>query len=125
MANPSKRIGTAWENQCLENLRDIFGQGVDRAKTNSPSNDFHGAPIPLEAKCRKTWAIPDWIRKIRRVSHDDRWAILISPRDMRKEGSKELGQIMVLPLEFGYELLDAYYNPEDSLSPEDLSRVDL
>ena len=113
MSNPSKRIGTGWENECLPRLQRIWGEHVDRSAPTTPSNDFHGQPIPVEAKCRKTWGIPDWIRKIRAVASDHRWVILISPRDMRTIYSKQIGQIAVLDIEFAEELLQCYYDNQE------------
>lgn len=106
MANPSKRAGTEGENWWLEKLRPIWPD-IDRAKTNNPGNDFHGAPFPIEVKRTKTWLIPKWTRYLRDLHEGGQWALLVSPRDRRLKSSPP--DIVVLPAEFALELLESRY----------------
>ena len=123
--NPSKAKGTSYENELLPELRRIFGPGVDRAKAGNESNDFHGVPIPVEAKHRKVWDLKTWVRKIRALTFrpgiqedglaglpphdyiDDRWAIFAADGDRRR--AESIGDVMVVSRKFGMELLDAWW----------------
>ena len=123
MANKSRRVGTEFENRLLNQLRNVFGEGVDRAKAGNKSDDFHGAPLPIEAKRRKRWEIPLWVRRLRGVARSDEWALFVASRDLRTQEGKDTGTVMVVDWEFGLELLHAYYNDGDDQL--ELSRVDL
>ena len=120
MANKSKRTGTDYEVKLLAKLREIW-PWLDRAKTNNPSNDFHGAPFPIEAKKRATLAVPEWVRKIRAVAPTSRWAIFVEDRDLRTKGS--FGEVMIVDAEYGRWLLEQCNAPQDG--PDALKRVDL
>lgn len=100
--NRSKRTGTGYEVRLLEKLREIWPE-LDRAKANNPSNDFHGAPFPIEAKKRASIAVPDYVRKIRKVTDGHQWAIFFEDRDLRTKDS--FGEIMIVDGDFGRELL--------------------
>lgn len=108
MANPSKRIGTAGENEVLAVLREIWPSlDVTRSATNTASNDFHGQPFPVESKKRATWALKDWIRRIVKVSAGGPWAIYCSDSDKRKTDS--FPDVVILPRFFATVLLKHYY----------------
>ena len=78
MSNPPKQKGTAFETSLIPQLQTVWPD-ISRAQTNNQSNDFTG-PFPIEAKKRKSWAIPDWIRKIRVVAdNDDEGMIVVAP----------------------------------------------
>lgn len=109
MANKSRRVGTEFENKLLQRLRDVFGDGVDRAKAGNKSDDFHGAPFPIEAKRRARWDIPAWVRSLRSVSRGDEWALFVAPRDLRRAEDRSLGTVMVVDWDFGLELLDVWH----------------
>jgi hypothetical protein len=104
--NPPKQKGTKFENELLAHLQQVWPD-ADRAKTNNPSNDFAGIPFPVEAKHRKTWQIPAWCRALVNVSSDGRWALVAAAGDRRKADAQPT--VMVLPLDFGMELLEAKY----------------
>ena len=117
MANPSKAKGTKFENELLLKLRLVWPE-ADRAKANNKSNDFHGVPFPVEAKHRKSWAIPAWCRALQEVSDDGRWALVAAAGDRRAANAPPT--VMVLPLEFGIDLLKEKYGdiPENSTTTE-------
>mgnify|MGYP003151741500 CR=1 FL=1 len=115
MANPSKSKGTKFENELLLQLQKVWPE-ADRAKANNKSNDFHGVPFPVEAKHRKSWAIPAWCRALESVSDDGRWALVAAAGDRRSATAPPT--IMVLPLEFGIELLKEHYGISENSSPE-------
>jgi len=97
--------GRVLENRLLPKLRYIFGRHVGLSKKNTESNDFT-APYPIEAKRRKQWSLQAWVRKIRMVSDDHKWAIFISPKNLHED--KDLGPVMVVSEQFGIELLAAH-----------------
>lgn len=98
--------GTSFENEVLHGLRQIWPD-ADRAKAGNPSNDFHGLPFPIEAKHRKRWEIPRWVRLLRKVAGgDDHWALVVASGDRRESDSA--GTLMVVDWRFGQELLDAW-----------------
>jgi len=102
MSNPPKQKGTAFETSLLPQLQSIWPD-ISRAQTNNESNDFTG-PFPIEAKKRKSWAIPEWIRKIRKVAVDDaEWMIVVAPGDGRKLDAPPV--IAVMPFEMAVRLL--------------------
>lgn len=102
MSNPARAKGTSYETRLLGKLRAIWPE-LDRAKSGNKSNDFHGAPFPIEAKKRTTWSIPKWVRDIRSVSDGNEWAIFIEDGDLRSKLSA--GEIMVVDADFGRSLL--------------------
>ena len=95
--------GTKFENEVLAGLQTIWPD-ADRAKAGNPSNDFHGTPFPIEAKHRKRWEIPKWVRLLRGAAGGgDRWALVVASGDRREAESP--GTLMVVDWEFGQELL--------------------
>lgn len=103
MGNPARAKGTRFENEVLEALQTVW-PAADRAKAGNPSNDFHGCPIPVEAKHRKRWDIPAWCRALKAVAGDgERWALVAAPGDRRTLEAPPT--IMVVPFNFGVELL--------------------
>ena len=105
MSNPSKAKGTAFENEVLAALQEIWPE-ADRAKANNKCDDFSGVPFPVEAKHRKQWDIREWVRKIREVSSSYQWAIVAADGDRRL--SKSPGTVAIVDAEFLYELLEAW-----------------
>ena len=84
MANPSKAKGTKFENELLLKLRQVWPE-ADRAKANNKSND---------------------------LSDDGRWALITAHGDRRSATAPPT--VMVLPLEFGINLLKEKYGlPEN------------
>lgn len=106
MSNPSRQKGTSYENKVLARLRRVFGPGVSRSAAGTESNDFHGVPFPVEAKKRKTLAIPAWVRRIRRVAPTREWIIFVSDGDNRRQNS--FGEIAVVDARFMQDLLELY-----------------
>ncbi len=97
--------GTKFENEVLAGLKNIWPD-VDRAKAGNPSNDFHGTPFPVEAKHRKRWEIPEWVRRIRvAAGGDNQWALVVASGDRRKSDSATL---MIVDWDFGQQLLEAW-----------------
>lgn len=103
MSNPSRRTGTDYENRVLGRLRNVYGSHIERSSAGTPSRDFTGTPFPVEAKKRKTLAVPDWVRKIRAVSPGNAWAIFCCSRDLRSKDG--FGELMIVDADFGFELL--------------------
>lgn len=110
MANPSKKAGTEGENWWMTNLVSRLWPNADRAKTNNPGNDVHGAPLPIEIKRRKTWLIPAWTRYLREL-HGKHWMLLVSPRDKRRKDAAP--DLVILPIETAYEILSEYVEAFD------------
>ena len=105
MSNPARSKGTAFENEVLVALQEIW-PGADRAKAGNKSDDFTGVPIPVEAKHRKQWDIREWVRKIRAVAPNYQWAIVAADGDRRLAMSP--GTVAIVDAEFLYELLEAW-----------------
>ena len=81
--------GTKFENEVLLGLRRVW-------------------PDAVEAKHRKRWAIPDWVRKLRAVAgDDDRWALVVASGDRR---AKDSSTLMIVDWSFGQDLLEAWKN---------------
>lgn len=106
MANPSKAKGTGYETKLVGKLRLIWGS-CDRAKAGNESCDFVGTGTwTVEAKKRARWDIPDWVRRIRRVSTSGNWVIFIEPGDLRRNG--DVGEIAVMDAVTARGLIDLY-----------------
>ena len=106
LSNPSKSKGTSYENWVLRRLVRVYGEGVSRSAANTESNDFHGVPWPMECKKRKTLAVPDWVRRIRKVAPSFGWVIWISDGDNRRANS--FGEIAIVDANFMEFLLGVY-----------------
>lgn len=102
MVNKSRRIGTEGENWWLEHLVGQVWPGSDRSSAGTPSNDYHGPPIPVEAKRRKVLEIPKWTRTLTAL-YGNRWLLLCSPRDRRRVDRHP--DLVVMPVEFAREVL--------------------
>ena len=109
--NKARQKGTRFENEVLDGLKNIWSE-ADRAKAGNPSNDFHGVPFPIEAKHRKRWEIPKWVRLLKAVAGgDNRWALVIASGDRREVDSMTL---MVVDWDFGQELLQTWEKNDHS-----------
>ena len=105
MSNPARSKGTAFENEVLVALQEIWPD-ADRAKAGNKSDDFTGVPIPVEAKHRKRWEIPKWVGGLRQVAGgDDRWALVVASGDRRSEGGST---VVVFDINFAMELLGCW-----------------
>lgn len=111
MSNPSKAVGSQNERRLATKLQTVW-PSAKRLQGNTKSNDFQGTPLTIEAKCRRVWAIPAWVREIRKVAPDGLWVLFVSPRDMRTVEDKVVGRLMVVDEDFGIELLDAWARTE-------------
>lgn len=105
MANPSRRVGTSYENKVLERLRRAFGPQVERSAAGTKSRDFVGTPFPVEAKKRKTLDVPGWVRNMRTLGWDE-WAIFCCPRDIRTASG--FCEVVVIPADFAESLFKMY-----------------
>ena len=66
----------------------------------------HQTPFPVEAKHRKRWEIPEWVRRIRvAAGGDNQWALVVASGDRRKSDSATL---MIVDWDFGQQLLEAW-----------------
>ena len=111
MVNPARQKGTRFENEVLAGLRTVWPE-VDRAKAGNESNDFSGAPFPIEAKHRKRWDIHGWVAKLRKITGGcTRWALVAAPGDRREAGAPPA--LMIVDFQFGLELLAAWEHAED------------
>jgi len=108
MANKSKRVGTQGENYVVDKYKRVFGPLVDRAPTNNPGDDLNAiVPIPTEIRRRDRWEPQAWARA-QQEKFGDVWSIVMLPRDRRLKTAPP--DVIVFPLEFGLDLLDAYFN---------------
>ena len=107
MANPNKVQGTGYENRILKGLKEVYGPDTKRSPAYTPGRDFSGTRWPTEAKKWKTasWRIPTWTRYLREL-HGRNWVLFVGPKDLRKKS--EPPQLMIVPLELGLILLEAY-----------------
>lgn len=110
--NKSKRIGTQGENYVVHKFRRVFGPLVDRSATNTPGNDLNAiVPLPVEIRRRDRWEPQAWART-QTLRFGGKWAIVFLPRDRRRVDAPP--DMIGFPLEFGLDLLTAYYHPEGS-----------
>ncbi len=119
----STAAGRVLENRLLPKLKGIW-PSIALSSKNTQSNDFTG-PFPIEAKRRAKWDIQQWVRNVRAVSSTNKWAIFVSPKNIRTD---EVGPIMIVDESFGIELLalwDESQAPAWKTDPALRSRVDL
>ena len=111
MARRPKDIGTEYETKIVNQLKAILPDlDITRTEAGRESWDIRGLGFPVECKVRKSWSIPAWVRKLRRIAADDAgmdwWALFVSDRDLRRKDSP--GEIVVLPKSFFYALIHNY-----------------
>jgi len=104
MANPPKAKGTAYETSLLKRYLTRVFPGIRRAEANNHSNDFTG-PFPIEAKKRKTLAVPAWTRTLDDLS-PGLWLLLCGPGDARAKGAHP--ELAVMPTEMAIRLLENF-----------------
>lgn len=111
MARRPKDIGTEYETKITRELQALLpGMDITRTPAASASWDIRGLDWPVECKVRKTWSIPAWVRKIRKISTD--WVIFVSDRDLRRTDSP--GEVVVINKELFYQLISTYLQETDN-----------
>lgn len=98
--------GTRLETELLPSLRATFGDQVERAplKGYRDNGDYVGVPIQFEAKNQAVPRFFDWARKATAKSWP--WVCYYRP-DRRLKDSP--GELIMVPAEFGLQLLKVYY----------------
>ena len=115
MSNPARAKGTRFENEILLHLQQIW-PGADRAKSGNFSNDYHGVPIPIEAKFRKRWDILEWVGKLKTAAGGHKWALMLASGDRRISGKN--ATLMIVDVDFGMELLGCWERSQNGLSAD-------
>lgn len=111
MSNPPRQKGTKYETALLPDLRNAFGDQVERAplKGQGDKGDFTGVPFPCEAKNTNVPHFVEWARTTAGKCAPDgplapaRWIVLWSGGDARKKGYP--GELVLMPKKFALELL--------------------
>lgn len=108
MTNRPRQIGTRYEVELLAQLQSIWPT-AERAplKGIRDRGDYTGVPMPVEAKNTKALAVPEWARRLNKVTTGAPvWVLFHSGRDRRLASSH--GELMVVPAAFGRSLLAAW-----------------
>lgn len=109
MSNPPKQKGTQGENEILELLtsHNIYSR---RTESSRQSHDiWTECEVVVEVKFRKAWSMFKWIRAIRRVTDDNRWAIYSIHGDRRTIDGGQVGRVVTFDADFGTELLAVWH----------------
>jgi hypothetical protein len=106
VANPSKAKGTGYESKLVPLLREIWPD-CERSSAGKESCDFHATgEWTVEAKKRSRWDIPEWVRRIRKVSVFDQWVIFVEPGNLTT--GRAVGEIAVMDADMARTLLERY-----------------
>ena len=104
----ARQKGTAGENEILELLQDAGFADAHRTEASRESHDIHCAPFTVEVKFRKTWALFDWIPKLRKVAGDQPWVLFAIHGDRRTDKGRQVGRVAVLDADFAAELMQVW-----------------
>ena len=104
----ARQKGTAGENEILELLQDAGFADDHRTEASRESHDIHCAPFTVEVKFRKTWALFDWIPKLRKVAGDQPWVLFAIHGDRRTDKGRQVGRVAVLDADFAAELMQVW-----------------
>ena len=104
----AKQKGTTGENEILTLLQDAGFRDAHRTEASLESHDIHCAPFTVEVKFRKTWALFDWIPKLRRVAGNNPWVLFAIHGDRRTEKGRKVGRVAVLDADFAAELMQVW-----------------
>lgn len=100
----AKQKGTTGENEILALLNTKFPD-AHRTEASKESHDIHCPPFTVEVKFRKTWALFDWIPKLRKVAGNNPWVLFAIHGDRRTEKGRQVGRVAVLDADFATELM--------------------
>ena len=101
----AKQKGTTGENEILELLQQGGFPDAHRTEASRESHDIHCPPFTVEVKFRKTWALFDWIPKLRKVAGNQPWVLFAIHGDRRTEKGRPVGRVAVLDADFAVELM--------------------
>jgi len=101
----AKQKGTTGENEILELLQRSGFPDAHRTEASRESHDIWCGPFTVEVKFRKTWALFDWIPKLRKVAGDQPWVLFAIHGDRRTEKGRQVGRVAVLDADFAVELM--------------------
>lgn len=115
-AKKSKNKGSEWESEIIKHLREIGYEGCVRAAGESKFADNnkidivdtnHELPINIQAK--NTQNLPNYFT-IRDACTDKTKPFCLAWKKAAEGGSNSPGSVMVVPMDFFYELLSVYKN---------------
>ena len=101
----AKQKGTTGENEILELLQQAGFLDAHRTEASRESHDIHCKPFIVEVKFRKTWALFDWIPKLRKVAGNKPWVLFAIHGDRRTDKGRHVGRVAVLDADFAAELM--------------------
>ena len=101
----AKQKGTTGENEILELLQDAGFTDAHLTEASRESHDIWCGPFTVEVKFRKTWALFDWIPKLRKVAGDEPWVLFAIHGDRRTDKGRQVGRVAVLDADFAAELM--------------------
>ena len=104
----AKQKGTAGENEILELLQNSGFADAHRTEASRESHDIWCGPFTVEVKFRKTWALFDWIPKLRKVAGDEPWVLFAIHGDRRTDKGRQVGRVAVLDADFAAELMQVW-----------------
>jgi len=101
----AKQKGTTGENEILALLQHAGFPDAHRTEASRESHDIWCGPFTVEVKFRKTWALFDWIPKLRKVAGDQPWVLFAIHGDRRTDKGRQVGRVAVLDADFAAELM--------------------
>lgn len=104
----AKQKGTTGENEILALLQDAGFPDAHRTEASRESHDIWCGPFTVEVKFRKTWALFDWIPKLRKVAGDQPWVLFAIHGDRRTDKGRQVGRVAVLDADFAAELMQVW-----------------
>ena len=104
----AKQKGTTGENEILTLLQDAGFSNAHRTEASRESHDIWCGPFTVEVKFRKTWALFDWIPKLRKVAGNQPWVLFAIHGDRRTDKGRQVGRVAVLDADFAAELMQVW-----------------
>lgn len=113
-ARKSRSKGSAWESEVIKNLKELGYVNCVTSRGESKKVDNNKIDIidlnkrlPINIQCKLTANTPSYFA-IRDACTDKEKPFCLAWKKAPEEGSISKGSIMLVPIDFFYELLDAY-----------------
>lgn len=113
----AKQKGTSGENEILQLLQDAGFTEAHRTEASRESHDIWAGPFTVEVKFRKTWALFDWIPKLRKVSGTEPWVLFAIHGDRRTQKGQQVGKVAVFDAEFAAHLMRLHCDNMNNRGP--------
>ena len=113
-ARKSRSKGSAWESEVIKNLKNLGYEGCVSSRSESKRTDNNkidiidtNCKLPINVQCKQLQNTPSYF-SIRDACTDKTKPFCLAWKKSPEGSQNSAGSIMMVPIEFFYELLDAY-----------------